>query len=258
MKRRLAIFGVTSICLFSQVDIKPNQVNIAFTMSMAPYLMEKNRSGIELDIIMYALNASGHTFKLYGNIPYKRAIRLMAEKEVDGIASNLNNKDYSQTKIKFYNSATTLNYIDCAITLKENNFVLKTMSDYQNKSIMAFASASATIGPLFYKMTKSNKEYSENIEQRKHYVLLLKNRIQVAIGDKNIFNTVVRREIGDQINLFKFHNLTDPTPRNVKFYDIKLRNDFNKGLKIIKQNGKYQEILDRYKDIYSVKCNLDH
>lgn len=72
-------------------------------------------------------------------------------------------------------------------------------------------------------------------------------RIDAAISDKNIFLDQLSKFVGkNKENHFSFKSILPLTPRGIKFHNKKLRDQFNKGLKIIKKNGTHSKILKKY------------
>ncbi|OUR96815.1 hypothetical protein A9Q84_10775 [Halobacteriovorax marinus] len=237
-------------------NIFAKELILASTKSMPPYLYHNEETGIEYEIVNEALKAAGFKKIRRIDVHFRRGIILLNMKEIDAITSNMANNLYDQVKHPIYSSNLTLNYIDCAISLKENNFQLNNIKNFYNKRIWAFKSASKIFGPKFEEMTKENKGYTESFDQKRQVKVLLRKRIDIAISDKNIFLSRLKLESSkkDGKKLFNFHSIGKPTKRSVRFLDKKIRDDFNKGLKTIKNNGKYKEILKKYKDLYSQEC----
>jgi polar amino acid transport system substrate-binding protein len=229
---------------------------LASTKSMPPYLYQSTKTGIEYEIVIEALNAAKVVDIQHIDVHFKRGIMLINTKSIDGITSNLANSAYIDTSTKLYESAPTLNYIDCAISLKENNFKLTSIKNFYKKKIWAFKSASTTLGEEFNQMTKINKGYTENYSQELQVKVLVNKRIDIAISDKNIFLSRLSEEDVGSITKdhFVFHSIGEPTKRVVRFYDRELRDKFNKGLEVIKKNGTYKKILEKYKNLYFSKC----
>jgi len=105
-------------------------------------------------------------------------------------------------------------------------------------------------------MTLVNKKYTENFAQENQVKVLINKRIDVAISDKNIFLSSLSSHgiLKDGEKIFNFHSIGKPTKRTIRFLDKKLRDSFNKGLKIIRKNGSYKKILKKYSLLYSDKC----
>lgn len=245
----LALFFVFPTALVAKT------VTIAFTQSLPPYLSKDNKSGIERDIIVAALEASGVKIGKIYNVNYKRAAILMRKKEVDGIVANQGNQSYSSNGFPVYESASTISYVDCAVTKRSRKMALKSLTDYSGRIIWAFKSAKEVFGSEFKKMAETNKGYTEAADQENQSEMLIMERIDIAISDRNIFtHKVLHGPKGFGIDKFDFHHFTESTPRNLKFRSDSVRQLFNRGVKAIRKNGKYHKILKKYQKFYKPTC----
>lgn len=247
---------VLSLLFLLSQEIFSKKITLASTKSMPPYLYLETKTGIEYEIVIEALKAVNLINVVHMDIFFKRAIVLLKAKKIDIITSNYSNKSYESFGSPVFSSNTTLNYIDCAISLKSNNFKLEKIKSFNYKKIWAFKSASRTLGKKFHQMTLLNKLYSENFKQEDQASALLSKRIDIAISDKNIFLSSLKA-LGipkDKRQLFNFHSIGKPTKRVVRFYDKELRDQFNRGLEIIKENGVYKRIRDKYSALYFEDC----
>ena len=217
-------------------------LKIAIGLSLPPYFIEGKSEGIEFEIIKEALAVKGHTFKPE-YLPFARVTKAIADKAVDG-AATINEGSGIQTN--YTNEHVT--YQNYAITLKEKAFQIASVNDLNGKSIAAFQNAKKYLGPDFAKMADANKAYAEHATQQTQNKLLFSKRVDVVVGDKNIFNHFTK-EIAKEVNTTQelvFHPIFPATPYKMGFTDAQIRDDFNEGLKQIKANGVYQKILDKY------------
>lgn len=247
------ILTIITLAIFSS-SIMAKNVRVSFTKSMPPYLYENDNRGIELEIIKAAFNSQNVSLAPYDNIHYIRAAKLLKKRRVDAVVSNLHNQAYKSTQTEIFDSESTLSYMDCAISLKSQKIKYDKMSDYSDKVIWAFKSAKEVLGPEFKKAVDNNPHYTENYDQKNMIHMLIRNRVDIVISDRNIFNHTMLESVGKKSELFEFKKLIPKTPRNLKFHNKNLRDTFNKGLKEIKNNGVYQKILDKYKGLYSSEC----
>jgi polar amino acid transport system substrate-binding protein len=214
-----------------------------------------DKSGIEYEIVKQSFLAAGYDNLQHIDVHFKRGIMLIHKKSIDAITTNLSNKEYDSVETPIYASEPIINYIDCAISLKSNNYDLNSIKNFYGKKIWAFKSASLSLGEEFHKMSISNKGYTEGFAQENQAKVLINKRIDIAISDKNIFLSSLTKEgIKNGIKKFNFHSVGEPTKRAVRFYKRELRDDFNKGLNIIKKDGTYKKLLIKYKDLYSQQC----
>lgn len=229
-------------------------VNISFTMSMPPYYFEGQKKGIEYEIIEAAFKAENIKINRIYNTHLKRSIRLLNDKNIDVIIGNKTNLLYEKEIPDLITSQSVVDYIDCAITSKTSELKLSEPETYKTKTVYAFKTASLTLPKKYTDAFKKNANYSEKPQQDYQCLLLKKDRIDIAISDKNIFLYRAINACKSKPTDFKYHQLSPSTPRNLKLIDKKLRDKFNSGLKKIKNDGTYQKILNKYKDLYHTKC----
>ena len=239
---------LTALC-----EAKP--ASIAFTFSMPPYLNNDMKTGIERDIIVEALSASDIELGEIHNVHYKRAMKMLEQGLIDGIVSNMGNHAYDKLARPSYPSNKTIDYVDCAITFAQQKIKLTSVKDYADKSIWAFKTAKTTLGIEFETMANKNPHYTEDTDQTKQAGMLALGRIDVAISDRNIFASKVKRDEQYQVKDFEFQTIGSPTPRTVRFTNVALLERFNAVLSKIKENGSYAKILARYKDLYASTCH---
>lgn len=261
MRKRLkAIATKLSIVLCMAIPASANAnnqdpINIAFTFSMPPYLSANLQSGIELDIITAALKSADiHNIKVQ-NVHYLRAIELSKLGQIDLIASNRNNELYVQQFPEILSSDKTIDYIDCAISLKERAFKLDKIENYFGKRIWAFKSASLSLGETFSEMAMSNPYYSEDFDQQKQLEMLVMGRIDIAVSDRNIFTYKLGSTSNYNENLFDYTTIGQPTERIVRSSNRGLINKINQGLSMIRDNGTFQEILIKYENQFFSSCD---
>jgi len=253
----LSVMLVLFIVSFSSYGeyIKEQPISIAFTYSMPPYLSKDMNSGIERDIIYEAFKAEGMTLGKIHNVHYKRAINMLEQGLIEGIVSNMTNYAYDQRDVEFYPSNKTIDYVDCAITLAEQNFILASIKDYEDKTIWGFKTAKNTLGPEFELMANHNPNYTEDSDQEMQAEMLVLKRIDIAISDRNIFSSKLIRGGKHLVNIFKFQKIGEPTPRTLRLSSQNHLERFNQGLDKIKQNGTFEKILLEYENNYAATCD---
>ncbi|EQC46225.1 ABC transporter, substrate-binding protein, family 3 [Bacteriovorax sp. Seq25_V] len=221
---------------------------------MPPYYMGKDYMGIELEIIRAAFKASSIELDQIRNINYKRAMTLLSKNEIHAVVDNYSNDIYNgQTGV--LQSEPTLNYFDCAVSLKEKRINMSDMKSFSNHSVWAFKSARDVLGEDFKTAIEGNALYSEDHDQLLQSKLLVNKRVDIVISDKNIFMYQLKKDFPafDTKKLI-FQSMGEKTPRNLKFKDTYYLKSFNEGLKKIKSNGVYQKIHDNYKSFYTTEC----
>ena len=122
------------------------------------------------------------------------------------------------------------------------------INDLGKYSVVAFLNANNVLGDAFHTMTEKNLSYLEVSPQQKQNKMLYLKRVDVVIADKYVFqylNTLITREVDVSENLH-YHMIFPASEYFASFHDEKLKNTFNLGLKNIRRNGVYQQLVQKY------------
>lgn len=218
------------------------EIRTAIGDSLPPYVFKSSNSGIEYDIIKEALAYKGHVLvPVY--VPFARTPSFLQTGKADAAATILDAYEESS----FFYSDSHISYQNVAITLKERNLKIDTISDLSGKKILAFQKANIYLGSEFAKYCSAPSIYSEIANQETQIGMLYKNRVDVIVMDIYIFYYYKK-----MTKLFKtekpivVHKIFTPTNYKVAFTEKSVRNDFNEGLAALKASGKYDMIFKKY------------
>jgi len=219
------------------------EIKIAVGLSLPPYVIQASNSGIELDIVAQALAESGHTIKpLY--FPFARVPVAMQDGEADAAITIT-----ESSGIKAAYSDSHIVYQNFAISLAKNNFKIGSVDDLGKHSVAAFQNAKLYLGDRFAAMATANKAYSEYAQQVKQNMLLYSGRVDVVVGDRNIFkyfNGEAKQSGVDTSQPVTYAEIFPPTAYRVAFRDAALRDAFNTALKKMRSDGRYEAIMKKY------------
>ncbi len=228
-----------------------DEITIGVGFALPPYVIQDSDSGIEIDILKEAFAVKGHTVKIR-YLPNVRTLSFFEEGKLDG-AINVK-KD---SLLLGYYSDDVISFQNVAISLEENDFSINNIIDLKDSkfTVLAFQNASKFLGDEFAQVAAENKNYLEISDQSLHAVILLKKRVDVLISDKRVFLFHLRNALEkakllpkEQKRKVKIHSIFPPTNYSFVFKLEKIRDDFNEGLKVIRENGTYDLIMDRYQD----------
>lgn len=240
--RKKVFFWSLLFSIFLVGAVHAKELTLATGLSIPPYIIQKEKSGIQLDLLREILKVKGHKLERMVYVSNRRLVKELAAKHVDGainVPPNMKNVHYSKTIIYFKN---------VAISLKKNDFHLNSIEDLLQKRITAFQNASRFLGPDFARIAKNNKKYQEIVQQLAQVDQLYKGRTDVVISDQYIFQ-YFRNQHRKRVSVtdpLVFHNILPPSPRKAAFLDLQICADFDEGLTVIRKNGIYQKIIDRY------------
>lgn len=233
---------ITMLASFTEAK----EVYMAFSLEIPPYIFQKHNKGIEIDIISAALAYKGHTLKpLYfplGRVPIAFKANLvnaaMGDMGVDLEASG-----------GFYADPAVI-YNNVFFTLKSKKISIEKPSDLDFLRVVSFQGAEKRY-PKWLKKVKEEKRLYGISDQMTQVKLLHFKRYDVVLSDRYIFRYFVKQM--KLMNVLEVHDVDEhkfttvnPDDYRPVFRDEKVRNDFNLGLKQIKESGKFQKIYDNY------------
>lgn len=226
---------------------------IAFGQDKPPFVFGQEKRGIEIDIVQEALKVKGYTFTIEHMPNNRLQIALLgAKSNVDGVVNVRKKEDGT------YYSDNFITYENYAITKKETGIVIKHISDLERLTIVAWQIAYKDLGKEFeslfsplppYNSPYFNKQYLELASQEIQNKMFWAGRADVIVVDKTIFE-FYRKTLSNQFDTSKevvyYGIFPELTHFQVAFKDEQTRDDFNEGLKYIREKGIYQKLIDNY------------
>jgi polar amino acid transport system substrate-binding protein len=218
------------------------ELKIAFGLLMPPYVISQDNKGIEIEIVkkVFSLNTINIT-PVY--VPLARLPKEFKLNTIDGtlpVLESLGLKDA-------YYSNAYISYQNIAISLQKNNIQINSIKDLKNKDIVSFQNSKKYLGKVFLEAVKNNKNFYELYDQEKQVKMLFRNRTKVIVIDKNIFNYYKKQLTNTNTDVgITIHDIFPKTPYKIAFRNEQIRDDFNKGLELLKKQGLYDKIIKKY------------
>ncbi|MEH6450256.1 MAG: transporter substrate-binding domain-containing protein [Oleispira sp.] len=248
----LNLFKATSLALiaitnFSYVNItladETTPTGLTLTMGTSngpPYMIQKTESGLDIDIPRAAMAKIGFPLRLEF-YPLSRAIH---ELQLNRI--HLTAPFFTSAPKGIFVSDSHIEYRPSVITLTSID-TLKNIAELKDYTIATFQGATGYFGDEFYYASKKAPDYVEFHDMEKLIDILMSQRYQVVVLDYWIFRFfLANSEYADQLDQVRFHELLPRVPAAVAFNNKELRDKFNKGLRMIKEDGSYDAIINRY------------
>ncbi|MGW8390690.1 substrate-binding periplasmic protein [Pseudoduganella sp. HUAS MS19] len=222
------------------------EVSMAFGEKIPPFCFPETDSGIELDVMRESLAFRGHVLKpryySFARIPVA-----FKAGEVDAAMTDLG-EDMSSWGANYGNPAVI--YDNVFITLKERHLTITRPEDLQGLTVIAFVGASRRYPEWLDAVRKAGRYYEQN-DQALQVLTLDRGRYDVVLSDRNIFKYFTL-----QLKLNRSfkprpvaeHPFVKLNPMDYRpvFRDPAIRDDFNAGLKHLKESGRFQAIYYRY------------
>ncbi len=245
MKKYIHHFVTAILCLV-YVNSQAEQISMAFGEKIPPFCFPETNSGIELEVIGEALAHKGHTlapqyFPL-GRVPYS-----FKTKVTDAAMTDMG-QDLSRHGGHYGDPAVI--YENVLITLKHRELKIETPSDLADLSVMSFQGALNRYPEWLAQPNKEGK-FRAHSNQELQVKNLYRGRFDVVLSDRNIFKYFMlkrKKDTGNPIIEIQEHVFTKLNPLNYRpiFRSKKIRDDFNEGLKFLKESGRFQKIYDNY------------
>jgi polar amino acid transport system substrate-binding protein len=219
---------------------------MAFGESIPPFSFPDTHSGIEIEIISAALAIHGHSIKP-SYLPLARVPFNFKQGKVDAAMTDL-----GEDMLAFgaYYGEPAVIYDNVFISLEERDLTINKPQDLRGLNIVSFQGAHKRY-PEWLTMGKNNGLYAEHFRQENQALLLERGHFDLVLSDINIFKYYqiqAQQRLGMVFKPVKFHHFVDLDPNDYRpvFWQKQIRDDFNDGLKKIKQTGEYQAIYDKY------------
>lgn len=211
-------------------------ITLGSSLSIPPYIIKEDDSGIQLKIIREALAYKGHSIKEMTYASYRRLEKIVKKRQIDAVAFS------SSGLPNTYPSEVVINYINHAISLKSSNLTINSYDDLLEHPVLAFQNAKLYLSSAYKNMAKKHKNYQEVIQQIKQINQLYKKRTRVLIMDKRIFQYFRQNSQLDTSAPVNYHDILAKNPQRVFFIDRQLRDDFNEGLQHLRSTGRLKAL----------------
>jgi len=239
----MRIYVLILACL--ALPVRAVEVSMAFGEKIPPFCFPQTNSGIELEVIGEALAYKGHTLKPH-YFPFARVPVAFIAGLVDASMTDLG---HDMTKAGGYYGDPAVIYDNVFITLKSRHLHIEKPADLKGLTVISFQGAvnryPEWLGPL-----KQAGGYFEENDQSLQVKTLMRGHYDVVLSDRNIFKyfSLTLSKEGFPIQEIEEHAFTKVNPMDYRpiFRSKEVRDDFNEGLKHLKQSGRYQQIYDTY------------
>lgn len=218
-----------------------------FVMATRPYTREDydihNRStGILIDLVKAAFEGSPYRIKpVYAS--YKRIIANVEAGAIDGGEMG------GGTRPTLYHSDVIHAFENFAITRKNDAIVLERIEDLEGLSVVAWQGASNELGDAYRKAVTASPFYHESTYPKGYCLMFFAQHVDVIVIADTIFQwwqSHLSSDYNTDIELV-YHPLFPGTnPYTIGFHSKEVRDEFNRGLRRIREDGSYEKIVNRY------------
>jgi polar amino acid transport system substrate-binding protein len=216
-------------------------LNVIVGWDKPPYVLSSTHMGVELELMRAVLNDMGHEIlPIY--VPFGRTVRLVEQGFAD-IGLTVNEKHDIDKSIL---SNPYIIYQNVAVTRAESMFTINDINDLQDKSVVAFQTASSVLGEPFHTLMAGRSRYIEMPEQERQVSMLLLGSVDAAIMDRNIFTYLKASMPKQHRRDTVIHELFPVSLYSAAIPNAALRSDFNLALAHFIDDGRYDTLLKKY------------
>ena len=242
MKHILIIISILFINLYANNN---KTLNVVLGVDKPPFVFGKSsKKGIEPDLLIEA----------FALVNYDIKITQKPKSYLQNILSQNNNIDavgtISKTDDKLFDSDPFTSYENYVITRKDSNLIIDSLDDLASIQFVTWNGAYNDLGEKFYKYFNPingifRYSYNDNFSQKDDVQMFFSGKVDAIIIDKTIFNWYkIHLNNKDE---YEFHNIfPQKKVYPMTFRSKKVRDDFNIGLKKLKDSGRYDEIIEFY------------
>ncbi|MCJ9428998.1 substrate-binding periplasmic protein [Kordiimonas marina] len=218
-------------------------LKVAIREFLPPYVYEKAKSGIEVDLVQ-AILSEAHIPYRFIQLPRIRMIQSFEDGKIDGLLTQ--NAEASSV------GCVTVPYIthhNLAFTLADRHLKVGSLADLSHYAVISFSGATRYLGPTFAAAIKDSPRYTESGDQGTHIALLYKRRFDVVVGDQWIIRLAQRRymEKTGVYHELTGHKIMPASHYVARFHDQKYCDAFNQAYADLNAEGTLADIWNSYK-----------
>ncbi len=237
LKKLLTVFGLVLICSGVFAETKTVTMGV---YSWEPYVSEKEENhGLFAEIIAAALEKTGYTVVIK-NYPFARIMKNLEDGTVDIAPAISMNEERS----KIIDFSSAIYELDMGFTFKKGRINYRTVSDLRSYT------AGVMRGTFWVKELESaGIRYEDVTQQEQNIKKLAADRVDFVCMPREIAFNLIKTsgENPDRYDFGLFKKEGQPAGISKKTKYRELRDDFEKGLNIIKGDGTYDRIVSKYK-----------
>jgi len=216
---------------------------IAVGLAKPPYVIQATNTGFEIELIDTVLSKMGKSVE-FVYTSFGHTSNMLAVDRIDAVMTTNSTLFNDNNKL----SDVYITYQNIAISLKSNQFKIKSIKELANYSVASFQKADQILGEDFKNAVNQSPLFLQIADQKRQPSLLLKNKVEVVVMDKNIFNYIVRELKVEQLeSRFTFHNIFPKTHYKMAFKTLENTLLFNKAFREYSNSANYQALLIKYK-----------
>jgi polar amino acid transport system substrate-binding protein len=236
MRPLLYLFIICIALPAVSVSAKPLQLLVG--VEKPPYIKVATKAGYELELLQAVVKGMGFQSKFI-HVPNGRLLDLFSDGQADLVSLQ------RTTPPGFYATHPYISYQNVLIVRQDLQKELLSLNDLVGLRVMAFQNATLFLPPDYAEAVAKADSYQEMVEQHSLPALLLKNRVDVLVMDRNIFLHYYRQTAPDDHSL-KILSFFKPNHYHMLARSPEVAERFNKALADLKQSELFSQLQLKY------------
>lgn len=221
-------------------------ISMAFGEKIPPFCFPDTDTGIELDVMREALAYRGHVlaprYYSFARIPVAFKAR-----DVEAAMTDLGE---DMTAWGAWYGDPAVFYDNVFFTLSARKLTIHKPEDLQGLSVLSFPGGAKRYPQWLDSVRRAGRYYEQN-DQALQVLTLDRGRYDVVLSDRSIFRyftTMLQLNKTFKPQPVTAHEFVKLEPMDYRpvFWDRKIRDDFNAGLKHLKDSGRFEAIYRKY------------
>lgn len=220
------------------VPLKAQQLQLLVGVEKPPYIKRATQTGYELELLRTVVKRMGFDSQFI-HVPNGRLLDLFSEGQADMVSLQ---RGFPPG---FYATQPYISYQNILIVRQDLVKELVKLSDLAGLRVMAFQNARQFLPPEYAEAIRNTSSYLEVVEQHQLPALLLKNRVDVLVMDRNIFWHYYRQTAPKDHSL-KVLSFFQPNHYHMLARIPEVAERFNKALMEVKQSELFSQLQLKY------------
>lgn len=229
------LLWLSLFCMSSCVGLaQAQQLQLLVGVEKPPYIKVATQTGYELDLLKAVVKRMGFDSQFI-HVPNGRLLSLFSDGQADLVSLQ------RSTPAGFYATESYISYQNILIVRKDLYKEILSLQDLAGLRVMAFQNARQFLSPDYTAAIAKASSYLEVVEQNKMPELLLKNRVDVLVMDRNIFWHYYHQTAPDDSSL-KLLSFFQPNHYHVLARTPEVAQRFNNALAEVKQSELFSQL----------------
>lgn len=219
-------------------------------VNFEPYGNKHSEAGVHVDVVKAIFQYLPEYQLQFVYLANHRLEASISHGQLDVATNIFSSPDLLNDQQAPYLSQPVFKFRDAAITLRDSPYKIDQISDLKTGRIAAYQGATETLGKAYQQAVLANKNYAEFYLALSTTALLLKRRVDVRVGDVNVFYhdlALLEGSGGRRIEDFEVKFLWPDLHTHMAFGRRDLRDKVDLVIERLKEAGEIERIHRHYR-----------